>query len=227
MGMVLKTRQLNVIGATGLLLASAGLVWIGQPGPAERWQYLAPELEPRLAQRQVQIDPAELLGLMHNDYIDLRLIDVRDERDWNLFHLWGAERLSTEALIAQHKRFTRLPSNAVIVLMSNDEARATEAWRLLMATANRPNAYILAGGINRWLAEYADGEHGHGRHRHRHGQGQQDADTPDGTLRHPLKWALGSRHPAALPDVHEAPDDARIVKKVRLQRRVVRKGGCG
>jgi rhodanese-related sulfurtransferase len=168
----------------------------------------------------VQIDPAELLGLMHNDYIDLRLIDVRDERDWNLFHLWGAERIPTEALVAQHERFMHLHSNAVIVLMGNDEAEATAAWQLLMATANRPNAYILAGGINRWLNEYAGGKHGEGPE-------DRKTDEPDETLRYPLKWALGSRHPAALPDLHEAPDDDRIVKKVRLQKRVVRKGGCG
>lgn len=220
MAMVLKTRQLHVIGAAALLLASTGLAWVGQPGPAERWRFLAPELEPRLTLRQVQIDPAELLGLMHNDYIDLRLIDVRGERDWNLFHLWGAKRIPTETLIAQHQRFTHLPSNVVIVLVSNDEAGATAAWKLLMATANRPNAYILAGGINRWLAEYAGAKHDDQRQDH-------DTGTPDETLRYPLKWALGSRHPAALPDLHEGPDDDRIVKKVRLQKRVVKKGGCG
>jgi rhodanese-related sulfurtransferase len=219
MGAVLKTNP-HVVGAVALLLTSAGLAWVGQPGPAERWQFLSAELEPRLTERQVQIDPAELLGLMHNDYIDLRLIDVRSERDWNLFHLWGAEHIRTGALVTQHARFALLPSNAVIVLMSNDEAQATEAWKLLMATASRPNAYILAGGINRWLAEYADGEHGPELKRAATSQ-------PDDTLRYAFKWALGSRHPAAMPDEHELTDADRVVKKVRLQKRTVRKGGCG
>ena len=216
----MRTSQLHVVGALALLLTSAGLAWVGQPDPAQRWQFLAPELEPRLTQRQVQIDPAELLGLMHNDYIDLRLIDVRNERDWNLFHLWGAEHIQTKALIAQHERFALLPSNAVIVLMSNDEAEATEAWKLLMATALRPNAYILAGGINRWLSEYAAGEHG----------GEQkplETGKPDETLRYRFKQALGSRHPAAMPDEHELTDADRVVHKVKLQTRIVKKGGCG
>jgi len=216
----LRTSQLHVVGAVALLLTSAGLAWVGQPGPAERWQFLAPELAPRLTERQVQIDPAELLGLMHNDYIDLRLIDVRNERDWNLFHLWGAEHIPTKALVAQHDRFALLPSNAVVVLMSNDEAEATEAWKLLMATASKPNAYILAGGINRWLSEYADDEHGDELK-------PLQTDKRDETLRYPLKWALGSRHPAAMPDQHELPDADRVVQKVKLQKRVVKKGGCG
>ena len=213
----MKARRLHVLGAAALLLASAGLAWVGQPDPMQRWRFLAPELEPRLTQRQVQIDPAELMELMHNDYIDLELIDVRDERDWNLFHLWGAQRLPADELVAQHKRFAKLPSNGVIVLMGNDEARATEAWKLLMATASRPNAYILAGGINRWLDEF-DPAPG------RQVPGEQSA--PDETLRHPLTWALGSRHPAALPDPHRF-QPGQFVKKVRLQQRVVKKGGCG
>lgn len=213
----MRSRQLHLLGAAALLLASAGLAWVGQPDPMQRWRYLAPELEPRLAQRQVQIDPAELMELMHNDYIDLELIDVRNERDWNLFHLWGAERIPAEDLVAQHKRFAQLPSNGVIVLMSNDEAGATEAWKLLMATASRPNAYVLAGGINRWLDEFTP-EPGQGP------RGEQAA--PDETLRHPLAWALGSRHPAALPDPHHFKT-AQFVKRVKLQKRVVKKGGCG
>jgi len=199
------------------LLASAGLAWVGQPDPMRRWQFLAPELEPRLTERQVQIDPAELMELMHNDYIDLELIDVRDEHDWNLFHLWGAERIPIEELVAQHKRFAQLHSNGVIVLVGNDEARATEAWKLLMATASRPNAYILAGGINRWLDEFAPLPGGRI-------PGEKAA--PDETLRHPLTWALGSRHPAALPDPHQV-ETGQFVKKVKLQQRVVKKGGCG
>ena len=214
----MRIEHWHALGAAALLLAAAGLAWFGQPDPARRWAYLAPQLEPRLTKREVQIDPAELLELMHNDYIDLHLVDVRDERDWNLFHLWGAERITPDELPAYHQRFAQLPANGVIVLMSNDEAKANEAWKLLMATASRPNAYILAGGINRWLAEFTPGQ-----------AAGQDAvpDEADETLRHPPPWALGSRHPAALPELHHETEAKRLVRKVRLQQRVTKKGGCG
>ncbi len=213
----MRASHLHLLGAAVLLLAAAGLAWYGQPLPADKWRFLAAELEPRLAERQVQIEPAELMALMHNNYVDLRLIDVRDERDWNLFHLWGAQRVAMDQLVEQREQFARLPDNGVIVFISNDEARASEAWKLAMAIASRPNAYILAGGINRWLAEFSPA---HG------GSKVADAGVPDGTLRYPLRWAFGSRHPASLPDPHhEAPSSYR--KRVRLQKRVVKKGGCG
>jgi len=208
---------LHVAGATLLLLAAATLAWYGQPTPAEKWEFLAPELEPRLTQRQVQIEPAELAQLMHNDYIDLAIIDVRSERDWNLFHLWGAERIPREALFSHRKRFANLPPNGVLVFVSNDEIAATEAWKLVMASAIQPNAYILSGGINRWLDEFLSRPSA---------QRERNDDEADETLRHPLKWALGSRHSASLPDAHHA-GTPELVEKVRLQKRVVKKGGCG
>lgn len=211
------TKHLHGAGAALLLLASAGLAWYGQPSPDQRWEFLASELEPRLDERQVQIDPAELAELMHNDYIDLRIVDVRGERDWNLFHLWGALRIPPEKLIANHENFAELPENGVIVFVSNDESRATEAWKLVMANASKPNAYILAGGINRWLAEFDPGHHG---------KAIAARGTVDETLRYPIKLALGSRHPAALPDAHHLKPIGSN-KKVKLQKRIVVKGGCG
>ena len=212
-----SVSHLHVLGAAVLLLASAGLAWYGQPTPAQKWQFMSGELEPRLTQRLVQIEPAELAELMRNDYIDLQLIDVRDERDWNLFHLWGAERIRIEDLVSQQRRFAELSENGVIVFVSNDETSATEAWKRIMATASKPNAYILAGGINRWLAEFAPGHH-----RRPHASNEQ----ADETLRHPLRKALGSRHPAALPDSHHVKEFD-FTRKVKLQKRVTIKGGCG
>jgi rhodanese-related sulfurtransferase len=182
-----------VLGALALVTAAAGLAWYGQPSALEKWQFLAAELEPRLVQREVQIDPAEMLELMHDDYVDLRVIDVRDERDWNLFHLWGSQRITLDALEQHRKTFSTLPGNGVIVFVSNDEIRATEAWKRVMAIASKPNAYILAGGINRWLDEFTDDA----------SVDRESGDViSDDSLRHPLQWAMGSRHPAALPDPH-------------------------
>ena len=210
-------RHLHALGAAALLIAAAALAWYGQPTPSQKWEFMASELAPRLVERQVQIEPAELMGLMHNDYLDLLLIDLREERDWNLFHLWGAERIEPDKLSEHRQRLAKLPDNGVIVFVSNDETRATQAWKQVMATAARPNAYILAGGINRWLDEFSPVKGA---------EKQTDDNRPDDSLRHPLKWALGSRHPASLPDPHDVEHKA-FVKKVRLQKRVFKKGGCG
>lgn len=215
--MLTKANLGHLAGAAALLLAAAGVAWYGQPGPLEKWEFLASELQPRLDRREVQIEPGELMALMHNNYLDLRIVDVREERDWNLFHLWGAQRIEPSELPEHRETFAHLPENGVIVLVSNDEIEATQAWKLLMAVAQKPNAYILAGGINRWLNQLSADK-----------VAPVDAapDKADGTLRHPLKWALGSRHPAALPDLH-AIEHHEFTEKVKLQKRVVKKGGCG
>ena len=142
-----RLPDLRVPGAAALLLAAAGLAWHGQPGVAQQWEFLAPQYESRLTEREVHIDPAELLHLMNDDYIDLLIFDVRDESDWNQFHLADAERVALDQLPQQRDRLRALPENAVVVVVSNDEILATEAWKRLMVIA-RPNVYILAGGLN-------------------------------------------------------------------------------
>ena len=42
------------------------------------------------------------------------------------------------------------PRNAVVFTVSNDDTRATAAWKIL-AAQSVPNVYIVEGGINRWL----------------------------------------------------------------------------
>ena len=46
----------------------------------------------------------------------------------------------------------QLSDDAVVVVMSNDEQAAEQAWKRL--AVQRVNAYVLAGGVNRWLDLY-------------------------------------------------------------------------
>ena len=202
-----------------LLLLSASLIFYKQPDLDRKWTFLAEEYGTQLEQRNVYIDPAELLQLMNDDYIELILYDLRNESDWNQFHLVDAERVPLEQLAEQRDRITSLPENAVIVLVSNDEILSTRAWKRLMALA-KPNAYILEGGINHWLNVYGVAEEEVGAH------GATSLEIQDGTLRHPFKMALGERHAASRPDEHNAPK-REYTPKVKLLKKVVRSGGCG
>ena len=210
--------NLRVIGAGLLLLAAAALALHGQPDLDQKWAYLAPEYGSRLAYREVYIDPAELLALMNDDYIELVIYDVRDERDWNIFHLVDSERIAMEDLPGQRERLRALSEFGVVVIVSNDEIRATEAWKRLMALM-KPNVYILEGGINHWLNIYGVAHEEQGSH------GYASLAEPDGTLRHPFKLALGGRHAAARPDEHYAPE-RKFTPKVRLLKKIARAGGC-
>ena len=74
-----------------------------------------------------------------------------NEADDNLFHLLDVQQTTLDELE------TELPSTIVpatiVVAMSNDEQSAIEAWKRLAVRPN-VNAYVLAGGINRWLDLY-------------------------------------------------------------------------
>jgi len=214
-----RYRNMRVAGALILLLASAALALYGQPSLEQKWSFMVERFEPRLAERQVHIDPGELLALMNNDYIDLIIYDVRAETDWNWFHLLDSERVDLDKLAAQRDRLLALPENAVVVVVSNDEIAATEAWKRLMALA-RPNAYILEGGLNHWLNIYGVAGEESGDH------GETSLATPDGTLRHPFKLALGERHASTRPDERHAPQRD-YTPKVKLLKKIARAGGCG
>ena len=214
----MKVLSPNLIGAVVLLGAALGLVWHGQPSLAEKWKYLAPKYVERLLQREVYIDPAELLHLMNDDYIDLLIWDVRDESDWNQFHLADSERITLADLPAQRNRIRDLSGLSVLVFVGNDESAATEAWKQAMVLA-KPNAYILEGGLTHWLDIYGvadDEEAGHGR----------ASLLPDGRLRHPFKLALGDRHAASRPDEHYTPH-REYQPKVKLLKKVAKSRGCG
>ncbi|MGD2160905.1 MAG: YeeE/YedE thiosulfate transporter family protein, partial [Gammaproteobacteria bacterium] len=168
--------KLRLSAALLLLLLSASLIFYKQPDLDKNWTFLAAEYGTRLEQREVYIDPAELLQLMNNDYVELILYDLRNESDWNQFHLVDAERVPLEQLAEQRDRIKSLPQNAVIVLVSNDEILSTRAWKRLMALA-KPNAYILEGGINHWLNVYGVADEEVGAH------GAASLEIQDGTLR--------------------------------------------
>ena len=174
----------NLFGALLLLAAATGLALHGQPDTEKKWEFLAGEYQPILDRRDVHIDPAELLSLMQDDYIKLVIIDVREEADWNMFHLKDAEHIPVDELPEHRDWLADLPINGVVVVVSNDEALATRGWQHLMAIA-RPNAYILEGGLNQWLNVYGYAED------EMHGDAI-DLDQVDGRLRHPFRLALGS-----------------------------------
>ena len=210
--------DLRVAGALTLLFAAGGLAWHGQPGIEKKWQYMAPTYESRLLERQVYIDPAELLDLINDDYIHLIIYDVRSERYWNEFRLVDSEHMPLSRMPGERDRLRGLPDNSVIVVVSNDEVLATEGWKRLMVIA-RPNAYILEGGLNHWLNIYgapADDVDAHGK---------ASLGRPDGTLRHRFKLALGDRHAASRPDEHFAPD-REYTSRVRLLKKIAKAGGC-
>ncbi len=143
-----------VFGGSLFLLAGAAAV-IGQPSAERRWDLKADELQPRLADRAVFIHPMEVAELTQDTAIYVRVLDLRPERQFNLFHLRNATRVTLDRLQdpAYAKSLKALPGNTVLFTVSNDDELAAEGWRLL-AAQGVPNVYVVEGGINRWLSMF-------------------------------------------------------------------------
>ena len=195
-----------------LLIAAVVLVLVGTPDVESAYDRMRPEFERDIQARTYHIDPAELLGLMHNNRLSLVVLDVRDEADFNLFHLRDSARMTPRP--TKVADIPTLPPLTVSVVVSNDVERAEEAWMRLRALRVE-NVYVLAGGINGWLDIYRPG---HAREGGRPG---------DETLRHGFEGALGARVPAAAPDPKNAPE-RKFEEKVKVVKPTGSDGGgCG
>lgn len=212
-----KAPRARYAGAGALTLAAIGVMLIGQPTTAEKWARLAPEKERLLVGRQVQIHPGELLDSIADERLNVIMLDVRPEAEYNIFHIRGARHLPIGEVKAAVPSLLLEPAeNTVYVVMSNDEALATQAWKILLAESV-PNVYILEGGINQWLAVFAIED-----------PQIQPSPTPSDVDRLSFVFpaALGDRFSAADPKPHEY--ELEYTPKIKLQRtRGPSGGGCG
>jgi hypothetical protein len=204
-------------GAAGGLVALAigGLV-IGQPSTEDRWQNMQAEKGKLLEDRAVQIHPGELLSMTRDDRLNLRMLDVRPEADYNRFHILDAEHVDPDDIADLIAGYRLEPANTVFVLMSNDETGATTVWKEMVAESVL-NVYILEGGVNNWIATFADEDFKAANALPSHA---------DDTLAYTFTAALGSRQPMANPN----PDvfALEFTPKVKLEgKRGATSGGCG
>jgi rhodanese-related sulfurtransferase len=171
-----------------------------------------------LAQRLVQITPAELFKTRYDQKVILTMLDVRPEADYNLFHVRGAQNIPLAGLKSHIPGLLASSApNAIYVVMSNDETLATDAWKLLTAESI-PNVYILEGGLNHWITVFGETD-----------PEIQKASAPSGV--EPLQFTF----PAALGDRYECSDPSPIenekiefTPKIQLQmKRDKSGGGCG
>ena len=175
---------MKAVAATVLLGGTLFLATLGDPGPEQALARRGAELQTRLDRSEVQIDPAELLDLMHDRTVRLRIVDIRPEAAWNWFHLVDAEHLEPGDLESWG---SDLDYDEIVIVVDQAGQDSPGAWRMLQAR-EIDSSYLLAGGIDAWMERF--------------GHGIQPAA------------ALGDRHPAALPDAHHGFDYIARVRRL-------------
>ncbi len=236
------------MAAAGVLVALAAVTAVvGQPTVDDRWGWIASDGDRQVADREVFVDPAEVVDLKKDLSLRVTVLDVRAEADFNRFHVAGASRVDPGD--ARDPAFVRTllgaSDNTIVFVLSNGEAAATQAWKDLRAQGVL-NLYVIAGGINGWLDRYPPspcvalkmtGDPGVDALAWRFVVAVGDRNPsahPDLPRKEPLPaCALAADEPAAAEGHdHGAPGhgDATApayVKKVKLQKKTVAKGGCG
>ncbi|HSL29122.1 MAG TPA: rhodanese-like domain-containing protein, partial [Anaerolineales bacterium] len=226
----------RLLGAGALLTLALAVLFIGTPSPEEKYSKLSftrtvtiPQenadpivntyvysADDMLKKRLVHISPAELFKTVYNQNVNLIMLDVRPESDYNLYHIRGALNIppdDLESIIPD--LLSEPPANSVLVLMSNDETAATNAWKQLVASSV-PNVYILEGGINSWIAFFGASE-------------EFTAAIPSSPdqLGYIFTAALGSNYESCDPDPIQY-EDLEFEAKIRLElKRDKSGGGCG
>ena len=199
----------------GIALAAAALI-VGQPTNADKWNAIASVNQPKLDERAVFVHPGEVLQYMNDRKIVTMLVDVRSEADYNLFHIRDARHVPMEELNTIVEEFHALPDNAVVFVMSNDEAAAVAAWRYLVAESV-VNVYVLDGGVNNWLATFGEADF--------QAVSAIESSAVD-ALKYRFDMAYGDQHPAASPhaDRFELTFDPHVILTLK---RGPASGGCG
>jgi rhodanese-related sulfurtransferase len=212
-----KAPRWAVPAGGGLVALAVLTLVLGQPSNADRWEMIEAEQLALLDGREVQVSPAELLSVIHDSRIKTVMLDVRDERHYNQFHIHGARRLAQDELIGTARDELMFEgANTVFVAMGNDESAATEAWKMLKAES-LPNVYILEGGVNNWIRTY-------GKEDFVQENLLRNRDNDQPAFR--FDAALGARHPAAEPNPYA--HEVEFEPKVKLElKRAPTSGGCG
>jgi rhodanese-related sulfurtransferase len=220
--------KLRLVGASILIVIAIAIILIGQPTTSEKYakSLITREVDGQkvqftpdaiLEQRLVQIHPGELLASLADQKLNIIMFDVRSEAEYNLFHIKDAQNVPVENVRALvPKLLTQNSTNTIIVMISNDETAATDAWKVLEAESV-PNVYILEGGINKWISIFGAEE----------ASISLNKDTVgDDQLRYSFNAALGDRYIASDPVPYEWKLE--YTPKIQLQRlRGVSGGGCG
>jgi hypothetical protein len=143
------------------------------------------------------------------------MLDVRNEVDYNLFHILDARHIPVDELPGIVSDLHFEPENAVFVVMSNDETTATDAWKML-AAESVPNIYLLEGGVNNWIATFGNDDL----------TKNFNAGAGEDQLCYIFDSALGAGYAAAEPDPHA--QELTYTSKVKMEtKRAPTSGGCG
>ncbi len=131
-----------------MLLLGAGLVFL--PGRENPEEASPRDLLGELRNPSLFISTDKVAEMIIDKDPSLLLVDVRDMYDHFDFSLPGAHSIPLEEILMYDWVDSLAFANSQIVLFSNSDIRAEQAW-LLMTRKKVKNLHVMKGGLNRWF----------------------------------------------------------------------------
>jgi rhodanese-related sulfurtransferase len=136
-------RRLATAAAALALLAP----FAGSPFAARHGAVDVDLLAGTVAREEDHITALELAQWIRERRPGLRIVDVRDAADFDIYHVPGAERMAIDSIAAVPFR-----ADETIVLYSEGGAHAAQAWVFLRALGYK-RVFFLRGGLYEWLEQ--------------------------------------------------------------------------
>ncbi|RMH60436.1 MAG: rhodanese-like domain-containing protein [Calditrichaeota bacterium] len=95
------------------------------------------------------VEPEEVADWIINKEPGLQIVDIRTGEDFAKYHIPGAVHIPLERLLDKAS-LEMLNSDGTIVLASNGNTKASQAW-LLLKEKGYDDVYALHGGMNYWV----------------------------------------------------------------------------
>ncbi|HGY56480.1 MAG TPA: rhodanese-like domain-containing protein [Caldithrix abyssi] len=86
----------------------------------------------------------------------VQIIDIRSKEDYDKYHIPGSEWIPLANLLSDEAKDI-LDPDKTIVLASNGNSKAAQAW-VLLKEAGYDDVYVLMGGMNYWVQVFTNPE---------------------------------------------------------------------
>ena len=210
-------NKFKIIASVTIITAVVLTILIGQPDYNKRYNWISSVENKKIENREIFAHPGEIQVFMFDPTVILKIIDVRDEKDFNLFNL-KTSTLITENDLYNSKyinNLTSLPKNGIVLIVSNGEKRAVEFYKKLKGLGV-VNLYVLEGGINNWLDNFAaEGILG------------KDETKSEDELKYVFKTSLGNNYHSSQANPEHFKIQSTFTKKIKLEAKTLKAGGCG
>ncbi len=119
-------------------------IFIGDPVKDSYATINTKDLAFAVAEKSANIETMELAKWLIAGKADFTLIDLRQDKKFNEYHIPGSLNIQANELFK-----SKLMKNQKIILYSDDNFQAAQAWLLLKAK-NYKGVYQLKGGLEEW-----------------------------------------------------------------------------